>query len=772
MKLEQHYQCELKAFSESHVEQKLHWEAEIQKALQNSEEQRRMMEEAMDQERECQKEEWTKERYKLENIHREEMEELMTKNRHLQNELDDFIIKAQTNEIELSRQLNDLHNRLQENLETKDELLAQSENKVLQTELLLNQTMKDFSQERSELLSNRLELEAKHNKLLLISDKQITERIELLTERDGLKRKIDELEMLLQQAAVDFELERKELQDHESILKKSQHNVETEREELITERDLLRRRIKELEMELNKSLASNELDTLTAEMQNTKECISFSGEEKQKTCSASEICLNNLVILAESSIEEQVRFSPFLIELGDELETITETPDTDNGSPKNIINHDQEHGKKSPATVYDQTYDMLEIKMDDTEDQEQENQSVATENRNTCPDMSERCKSQDYQIRDSSPKKDSDVGCSTEFDPYNKKESLFLSLEVFEGVDTQEYTGKKMAFELCEEENKPQDVPDVDAKSPSLEDGQYQETVVVPLALEETGDPSELSVEDAEFYCLPNNSQCCEQEVEFLSDSDCEHLAVKIKEEHSDCAQLCLEHLDEGGDDCEDLLKLQALYNTATDENILLHQKIALLQQKSEILENLLAHNSEKMKTGNQVLEENYTLKVKMLLLMEHVKELETKALRMTDLQIRYEDCICENAKLKDQNGELEKRVWSLERRRNVFYDFQDEQFSLADEISSLREENNKLLEMFTDVDEQDEIISGMHLSHEQSEDDLLGLTVQTDIRFQPESDLEGCCVEFEKQNIKLRRAITELQDKSQTLSEATQSHR
>lgn len=740
MKLEQHYQCELKAFSESHVEQKVHWEEQIQKALENTEEQRRTMEEAMEQEREWQKEEWTKEQYKLENIHKEEMEELMIKKRRLQNELDDFIIKAQTKEIELSRQLNDLHNRLQENLETKDELLAQSE-------LLLNQTIKDFSAERAELLSGHLELEAKYNELLLISEKQVTEGIGLLTERDDLKMKIDELEMLLRQAAVDFELERNELQEHESILKKSQDNLETEREELITERNLLRRRIKELEMEQNQSLTSNELDT--AEVQNTRACISFSGKE-QKTCSASEICLNNLVILAESSNKEQVRFSPFLIELDSEVETVTETPDTVSGSPKNIINPHQEHGEKSPATIYDQTYDMLEIQTDDGENQDQENQTVPTENSDTCPDIGERCKSLNFPITDSSPKEaelDCDVGCSTETDLYNKKESVCSLLEVFEGVDTK-------IDESCEEENKPQDVPAVAAKSPSLEDEQYHVTVVDPSQLEETGDPSERSVEDGEVYRLPNHSHSHEQEVEFLSDSN--------------CAQLCLEHLDEGDDDREDLLKLQALYNTATEENILLHQKIALLQQKSEILENLLAHNSEKLKTGNQVLEENYTLKVKMLLLMEHVKEQEAKALKMTDLQIRYEDCICENAKLKDQNGELEKRVWCLESERNSFHDFQDQQFSLVDEISSLREENDKLLEMFTDLEEQHEILSGM----EQLGDDLLGLTIQTDINFQPERELEGCCVEFEKQNVKLRRAITELKDKSQTLSEATQSHR
>ncbi|KAG7229144.1 hypothetical protein INR49_013087 [Caranx melampygus] len=238
----------------------------------------------------------------------------------------------------------------------------------------------------------------------------------------------------------------------------------------------------------------------------------------------------------------------------------------------------------------------------------------------------------------------------------------------------------------------------------------------------------------------------------------------------------CLEHLDEP-DVCEEqdcsLLKLQALYNTATEENILLHEKISLLQQKTEILENLLAHNSEKIKTGHEVLEENYSLKVRMILLMEHVRELEIKALKMTDLQIRYEDCLCENAKLKDQNSELEKRLWSLESRMDIFCDFKDQQISLVDEISRMREENTKLSELFGELERQDEILSTMHPESESpAEEDFQDLTTQLQLTAQAVSDLEDCCEEFEKQNNQLRRAVTELQDKSQTLNQTTQAHR
>uniref|UniRef100_A0AAQ4NS69 Ninein n=1 Tax=Gasterosteus aculeatus aculeatus TaxID=481459 RepID=A0AAQ4NS69_GASAC len=239
LKLEQHYQSELKALSEKHVEQKSHWEAQVHEALENAGEQIRMMQEAVEQEKKTLHQEWTDELHDLESLHEKETEELVMTTRRLQSELDDFVSSAQSKEIALSRQLNDLHNRLQGSLETKDQHVAQLERKALEAELLLSQTVEDFKQEREELLSSQSELQAKYAELLSISEGQITERIELLTERDDLRMAIEELETLLRQAAVDFELERKELQEHASILEeKSENNREDDREGLLAERDV------------------------------------------------------------------------------------------------------------------------------------------------------------------------------------------------------------------------------------------------------------------------------------------------------------------------------------------------------------------------------------------------------------------------------------------------------------------------------------------------------------------------------------------------------
>uniref|UniRef100_A0A8D3C9M7 Ninein n=1 Tax=Scophthalmus maximus TaxID=52904 RepID=A0A8D3C9M7_SCOMX len=757
LKLEQHYQSELTALSESHEEQKFHWEAQIQEALEDAEEQRRAMEEAMEQERESLTHGWTKERRELQSIHKKESDNLIIKNKQLQDELDDFIGVAQTKEIELSRQLNELHNRLQGSLESRDELLARAENKALRTELLFNQTVEDFKQERAEHLSDQSDIEKKYNELLAISEAQITERIELLTERDDLKMKIEELEMLLKQAASDFELDRTELQGHVSILEeKLKDNLEHDRVELAAERGMLVKRIEELEEELHRvSMTferfekeeveeSNDLTTVTEEAQNTRGCLSSSGEEQETYWSP------------EIQIKEVDSF------------------DAVDGGPEGIMNVDHEYDNECPATSDDED-NVPEIKMDDTETPEQDNQM--TENDNKWPEnangIGDGCEKRvsvvsDCQIGSSSPEEaeeDSRVSCcskGTESDVENvdnKKASVSSempceaasSLEAFEGVDSEEEeeatSGEnKTALGSCEGEYKPHDVPTLDSGDRSHEDEPRHETVVEPPAL---GEIFEASPEDAEVNFSPNNTRRHGQEPE--SESDCEH---------ADCAHDCLERLDEEGNRenrDRSLLKLQALSNTASEENMLLHEKISLLQQKTEILENLLAHNSERIKTGQQALEENYGLKVKMVLLMEHVKELEVKALKMTDVHIRYEDCMCDNAKLKEQNCELEKRLWSLETRMNIFHDFRDEQLSLVDEIGRMREENARLSELFGELERRDEITEGPGRPADAGRpagspagEDPLDLPSQPEDKVQAASDLAACCERFQEQNSKL----------------------
>ncbi|XP_031435693.1 ninein isoform X2 [Clupea harengus] len=210
--LEQHYQSELQALSELHAEARTKWEAEMEAENQDAEKQQKALKEALELEKATLSHELSKERDDLEQHHKEEMEALRAKNQELQNELENFISSAQTKEIELSRQLNELHVRLQENLDAKDDLLAQSERKAFEVELLLRQAANDFEQERADLQTSLFDLESRHVDALNLTETQLEERRQLLEERDQLKAKIQEVEQLLRQAAEDFENERLEMQ--------------------------------------------------------------------------------------------------------------------------------------------------------------------------------------------------------------------------------------------------------------------------------------------------------------------------------------------------------------------------------------------------------------------------------------------------------------------------------------------------------------------------------------------------------------------------------
>ncbi|KAJ8289067.1 hypothetical protein COCON_G00017260 [Conger conger] len=194
-KLEQHYQKKLQGLSERHSEEKARWKSELEEAAHLAEQEKRTLQEALEQEKQSVTQELAKERDQLEQNHREEFEALATKNRELQNELENLISTAQSKEIELSRELNELHNRLQENLDTKDELLAQSEKKAQEIELLLQQAAEDFEQEKAELQGNLNQLEERNKQTLCLAEEQVEEQEKLLAESDHLKSKIQDMEV-------------------------------------------------------------------------------------------------------------------------------------------------------------------------------------------------------------------------------------------------------------------------------------------------------------------------------------------------------------------------------------------------------------------------------------------------------------------------------------------------------------------------------------------------------------------------------------------------
>uniref|UniRef100_A0A3B5L2M4 Ninein (GSK3B interacting protein) n=1 Tax=Xiphophorus couchianus TaxID=32473 RepID=A0A3B5L2M4_9TELE len=663
LKLEQHYQSELTTLSESHAAQKLRWEAEMQKVLEGAEERRKAAEETAAEERQRLDREQENERRELENVHGEETEALRTENERLRNELEDALSGAQRKEIELSMQLNDLHGRLQE----KRQLLAQSEDRVLQAELLLNQTVEDFKQERAELLGSNSELQAKHDEALSGAERLVEERMHLVTERDALQVKVEELETLLKQAALDFELERKEILENLVVLEEKLRDAR-EVEALRAERDVLKSKLEELQV------------------------VSSTNKEESKG-------INVLII-------------------NQDYESCQAQSDQDEDGLERCINADQELDDGDFATIEDQTH-------------EQDGQDGAKENQENC------CAFSDDKVVDSPDQKHNYLYVKNKCQPVSHES---------QGEDVsrlQAFADKnKAAAESPNQETEPQE----DGESCLHGDQQHHETEVVGLMLwEAAGDPAEVD-------CL----------------SDGSHSQQEGGENQEISARDGVETVEVFG--CENqespALNLQDLYDTAREENVLLHEKIALLQQKSEILESLLARHSEKLKSSHRALEENYKLKVQALLLMEHVKELQVKSLRMADLQIRYEDCACENAKLKDQNDALEKRVWSLESRLDVFREFGDRRASLVDEIGRMRAENGELFHLLSELERQEDGLSDSDAKPAEGRSDEPPL--QPEKKSRAGFGVEECCREFEERNSELRRTIAELQDESQIISETT----
>nr|XP_029544484.1 LOW QUALITY PROTEIN: ninein-like [Oncorhynchus nerka] len=858
--LEKHYQSELKALTDNHAEQKTKWDAETEEALQKAEEQRRVLQETREQERETITQDLVKERELLESVHKEEMGALVAKNHELQKELESFISLAQTKEIELSRQLNDLHNRLQENLDTKDELLAKSEKKAQEIELLLNQAVEDFKQERAELQGNLSELEVRHS----LAEKQLEEMSELLSEHDNQKLKIKELENLLRQAAVDFQFERLELQENisdlELKLKESRPSSDlqdNEKGELLVERDQLSIRIQEIENELNQLLDSADI-TGGKEMGESNEVnVAPLGEEHIEAAALEEQVGSEHITVSDETCDnvvpedcegldieyvfpmeqgpndkvEIITVSPHEMEISeniiaevcdqeitvtsdnlnvlveasetcgeqgqdDEVEMIPESPNRLEECPEDTITLHFD-GTCDDETTVDDGPDPVVESVAVEEQAQDDNASEGRMNAETSEDIEvcpeniisvEACNGEVAAIPEEcqdlvEESQSSECQCQAEdnMDEDTNDDIVAMSIPE-EKPQSDDIDGDVCPSEIKCEDSSPDKIGQNDAsvqetvfddkpEEEELQDDLINEEVksfvslVVSSALEEMGHDTD----DTKEACLFEETQDLEKKpVELIP--QLQQRCEEAVNEQDDCIREILE-LHEQVSQLESetslLAQLQSQYDTATEENLALQQKISELQQKSDALESLSAENDQ------QALEKNGTLKAQ-------ANEIKVTSSDMTSLQIRYEECICENAKLEEQNCRLEKRVVGLESKMHIIQDFQDQQVALVDEITRMREENCKLTELVSELERQDEILMALQLEAESEEDatteqeqeSFLDLNSQLEAKIQVVSELEDCCTEFEKQNAKLRRALTDLQDKSLKMHEKMQTHR
>ncbi|KAK7148280.1 hypothetical protein R3I93_012570 [Phoxinus phoxinus] len=201
-KLEQHYQSEIAALAQQHSADRAHWEEESEAATKEAEQQWKLLREALKTENQC-----------LELAHAQDIKALTDKNLQLQAELEVFVSAARAKEIELSRQLNELH---KDRMDAKDLLLAQAENKATELEEMLKQAVDDFIQERAELQWSLSALESRRGEVLsftesmelkgtiqegeeLLCQKLKDERKALLAERDTLALRVVQLEGIVLQ---------------------------------------------------------------------------------------------------------------------------------------------------------------------------------------------------------------------------------------------------------------------------------------------------------------------------------------------------------------------------------------------------------------------------------------------------------------------------------------------------------------------------------------------------------------------------------------------
>lgn len=206
-KLEQHYQSEIAALAQQHAADHACWEEESKAATMEAEQKWKLLREALDLERK----ELKTERQCLELAHAQDIKALTDKNLQLQAELEAFVSAARTKEIELSRQLNELHNHVQDRMEVKDLLLAKAEQKATELEEMLKQAVDDFIQERAEMQRSLSALESRRGEVLSFTESMELmgtiqegeevlyrelkdERKALLAERDTLALRVVQLE--------------------------------------------------------------------------------------------------------------------------------------------------------------------------------------------------------------------------------------------------------------------------------------------------------------------------------------------------------------------------------------------------------------------------------------------------------------------------------------------------------------------------------------------------------------------------------------------------
>lgn len=685
-KLEQNYQSEIAALAQQHAVDRAHWEEESEAATKEAEQQWKLLREALDLERE----ELKTERQCLELAHAQDIKALTDKNLQLQAELEAFVSAARTKEIELSRQLNELHNHVQDRMEAKDLLLAQAEHKATELEELLKQAVDDFIQERAELQRSLSALESRRGEVL-----SFTESMELIGT----------------------------IQEGEEVL---YQELKDERKALLAERDTL-------------ALKVVQLEEIVLQLTGTTE--EPSAELLGEPCVESNVEIHaepNGDNCEETSKESTVQ--PFV-----ELNQDTCTKSTDEVSPKHLICEESSVNRddEEEAGIMDVAADS-ELG-DPQKHRYPENGVTNGKTSNSCADELDMA---DEEFNNSGAETP-DCAClkeekeKTEENPSNPgvdgSEDASLTEELQNTERNSTESQRDDTLEMAEEdilngtelevqilvENEASDNQESlqHHESPSTDDTQIKYNCK-PLEIENEDNP-EVGISVASL----------ENEIRAFANEVCSLTTVETElDKVADMRDVCI----------QEILDLQ--------ETVMQYNKSA--EGTSSKLQSPKQQDMDKEHITHQV--------------PNHFDSI--KDVQLAELKVCFEQSIQENLQLVERNRKLKKRVKSLEGKMHVVLDLHKQQSPVLEETARLRVENSKLKVLLQELDKQDKVLQWDSDSSDISKNSSHNFQLKEKIA--AVAELEFFCMEFEKQNSQLRRALADLQDKSLRIHDQMQERR
>nr|XP_055026350.1 ninein isoform X1 [Misgurnus anguillicaudatus]XP_055026351.1 ninein isoform X1 [Misgurnus anguillicaudatus] len=771
--LEQHYQSEITALKQQHAADLVHWAEESEAAAQEADQQWNLLKEMLD----IKQEKLKMEHQQLEFMHAQEIKALTHKNVQLKAELETCISAAQSKEIELSSQLNTLHDHLEESMEAKDLLMAQAEHKAAELEAMLEQAVEDFLHERMELQKSLSASESRRGEGLALS------------ERMELKSRIQEGEELLLQAAEDFRNERLELKEK---LKESFSLLmakEEERMALLDEKDMLALKVVQLEEMLALLTGTSEDVCTNLSEPCTVMPVEVSADTKEETIKESILVLSdehtqetNKESTDKVEIQEEPRKHSFTSKNLDSSDEITKNTlemhfdvrfccaagdfvaiDSDEATGKMYEVANPEFDKQqhicpeirvTEVTISDSCADdkpLIRYETDDVESTRKDDKS------SDCVSLSEKkeenepdeclmnvLNKESDNVESNSVKARDEIDCKnlTKLENIKDKTTVefereqFCNMQVSECDHTLKMTKDILldgtgicgvAFEFTE---------GIDSASA----GKHEESIV-NISAEADASYNQKSVQHQESPGSHSSKLTAEPDVPDKphDDASIARLENQIKDLVGEVCALTLVDMevDKVADmrsmRMQEILDLQGMamqYSRAADS---ISFRLQDLQRGQNITRSYVLPNPCELKAS-----------------LDTVVEL-------IDLKNSFEQSICENLQLAESNRELDRRVKSLEGKMHIIQDLHKQQASILKESALVGAENCKPKTLLQEL-KQDKMLKEWDFDISDSSNEL-NTQLKEKIAAMPEQELIS--IEIEEQNSGLRQELADLQGKS-----------